>query len=267
MADNDFASLTEGELADLKLCGITTEEQLLRSTPGTVWHDLEQAQSFFPDHRISLTQERLADLCILEDEVPEKDENTNDIPGLREGEQAVPTVQFKRKKNLREEILRERELKEAERQRRNSELGAIAKLEHMHGLSKHFHAVRCSHPHRVFFGAWATLLLIVPFFGLLLIPFMLLSGNIDQMQPRTFGIAFVASVMPWVLIARTAECGVCHMRIFSFKHYAHHRTAHHLPFIGYTLATALHIITLFWFRCPACGTQMKIFGSSRRHRH
>lgn len=266
MSDHPFSSLNDAELADLKLCGITTEEQLQNSTASAVWHDLEQARSFFPDHRFALTEERLADICGQEEEVENEEEDTS-IPGLAEGQQAVPTVQFKRKKNLREELVRARELHEEERRRRNSELGTMAKLERLHGLSKHFHAVRCSHPHRVFFGAWATLLLIIPFFGLLLIPFMLLTGNIDQMKPVTFGAIFVATVTPWFLIARTAECGVCHMRLFSFKHYAHHRSAHHLPFIGYTIATALHIITLFWFRCPACGTQMKLFGNGHRHHH
>lgn len=263
MSDNVFNSLNAAEIADLKLCGITTGEQLKNSTASAVWRDLEQARSFFPDHSFALTEERLAGLCGQEEE--EAEEEDTSIPGLNEGQQAMPTVQFKRKKNLRAEIVREREQQEEERRRRNSELGTIAKLEHMHGLSKHFHAVRCSHPHRVFFGAWATLLLIIPFFGLLLLPFMLLTGNIDQMKPVTFGAVFIATVAPWFLIARTAECGVCHMRLFSFKHYSHHRTAHHLPFIGYTIATALHIIMLFWFRCPACGTQMKLFGKGRHH--
>lgn len=269
MSDNLYETMSAAEQADLKLCGITTEEQLLNCTPSTLWRDLEQARSFFPDHAFALTEQRVQELCRQEEEeVAEEEEETSTIPGLKEGQPGLPTVQFKNKKNLRKALLRERELQEEERHRRRNELGTIAKLESLHGLSKHFHAVRCSHPHRVLFGAWATLLLIVPFCGLLLIPFMLLTGNIDQMKPVTFGIAFAATVLPWFLIARTAECGVCHMRIFNFKHYGHHRDAHHLPFIGYTIATALHIILLFWFRCPACGTQMKLFGSGhRRHHH
>lgn len=254
-------TLTDAELADLKLCGITTEAQLLNSTADTLWRDLEQAQLFFPEHPFALTRQRLADILGDEDEEEkESEQNGSDIPGLIEVQQAEPAIQFKRKKNLRKELLRAQELREQE-----NSAGAMSKLERMHGLSKHFHAVRCSHPHRVLFGAFATLLLIIPFCGLLLIPFMLLTGNIDQMKPITFGAAFVVTVLPWFMIARPAECGVCHMRIFSFKHYTHHRSAHHIPFIGYTIATALHIIALFWFRCPACGTQMKLFGGSRRH--
>lgn len=267
MPDTIIETLSAEERADLKLCGITTEEQLLESSPSTLWRDLEQARAFFPDHNFALTQKRLAELCGEDEDTEEEDTpQTPDIPGLNEGQPATPTVQFKHKKNLKKELLRAQE-REEERQRRSSEMGAMSKLERMHGLSKHFHAVRCSHPHRVLFGAWATLLLIVPFCGLVLIPFMLLTGDIDKMQPITFGAAFAATVLPWFFIARTAECGVCHMRIFSFKHYGHHRTAHHIPLIGYTIATALHIIALFWFRCPACGTQMKLFGGSRRHHH
>lgn len=264
-----FDDLSKAELDDLKLCGITAAAQLENRTPGSVLHDLEQAQRFFPDHDFAITEERLTALCGQEDEETIDDSEEEDSVFPEGPEHATPTVQFKRKKNLREEILRERQAEEDIRKRRNSNISAMGKLERMHGLSTHFHAIHCSHPHRVYFGAWFTLLLIVPFCGLIIVPFMLLTDGLGMVTPLLLGVAFALTVLPWLLVARGTQCGVCHMPLFSFKNYPHHRTAHHLPLVGYTFTTALHIITMFWFRCPACGTQMKLFGRNRHsgHRH
>lgn len=266
MAYLTFKDLTPAEKEELSLCGITTEAQLHRCTAETLQQDLEHLRSFFPDRTPVLTTERVAALLPKVQEEDEEDASGDFIPRATA---VPPAAQFKRKKNLREEILREREEAEAERRRKGEarNLSTSEKLERMHGLSKHFHAIRCSHPLRVYFGAWATLLLIIPFFALLAIPTMLLTGDIDSGKPLYYGAAFAALVLPWFLIARNAECGVCHIPLYRFGNYPHNRDAHHLPLLGYTLTTALHIIFLFWFRCPACGTMLKINTRSSHHHH
>lgn len=256
-----YEELSQAEREELALCGITNAEQLQRCTAEGLMHDLAQLQSFFPNHRPVLREERVYAICS-----PAKEE-ASDSDVLPAPITTTPAAQFKHKKNLREEIMAEREAAEQARRRRNadSNLTTAEKLEHMHGLSKHFHAIRCSHPLRVYFGAWATLLLVVPFFALLSIPVMILTSDIEGGKPLYYGIAFAVLVLPWLLIARRAECGVCHIPLYRFGNYPHNRDAHHLPLLGYTLTTALHIIFLFWFRCPACGTMLKI--NTRGHHH
>lgn len=261
-----YEELTPTEREELALCGITNDEQLKRCTVSSLMQDLSQLQSFFPNHKPVLSEARVAALC----SEPQKEKESAEDEFIPETTGGTPAAQFKHKKNLREEILQEREAAEQARRlkHRDSNLSAAEKLERMHGLSKHFHAIRCSHPLRVYFGAWATLLLIIPFFALLAIPAMLLTGDIDSGKPLYYGIGFALLVLPWLMIARRAECGVCHIPLYRFGNYPHNRDAHHLPLLGYTLTTALHIIFLFWFRCPACGTMLKInTQSSHRHHH
>lgn len=262
-----FEELSQAEREELALCGITDAEQLQRCTAEGLMHDLARLQSFFPKHEPALSEARVKALCPAEAEQEEKEAISSDfIPETTGG---MPSVQFKNKKNLREEIMAEREAAEQARRSRvrGSKLSASEKLERMHGLSKHFHAIRCSHPLRVYFGAWATLLLIIPFFALLTIPAMLLTGDIDSGKPLYYGIGFALLVLPWLMIARRAECGVCHIPLYRFGNYPHNRDAHYLPLLGYTFTTALHIIFLFWFRCPACGTMLKINTQGHRHHH
>lgn len=259
-----YEELSQAEREELALCGITTAQQLERCSVATLMSDLENLKSFFPDREMVLSEARVRDICIEE---VEKSETENELVIVRQ--ERSPSSQFRHKKNLREEILKKREEAEAERHRKAQarHLSPMEKLERMHGLSSHFHAVRCSHPVRAYVGAWATLLLIVPFFALLIIPAMLLTGHIDGGKPLYFGLGFASLVLPWLLVARRAECGVCHIPLFKFGNYPHNKDAHHLPFLGYTFTTALHIIFLFWFRCPACGTPLKIAlsGKSRHH--
>lgn len=250
-------SLSDAERAELKLCGITTEEQLRRCTATTLQRDLEQARTFFPEQRFTLTAERLAEICGRnpEGENEEAASDDNVLSGLRAGEMRTPTVRFRNKKNLKQEIIDERKAV-AEGKRKENHI--------IHGFSKHFHAVHCSHPFRAFFGALATLLLPIPLFGLFAVPVLLLTDKLDDFKPVYLISAFVVLVLPYLLIARRADCSVCHMPIFSFGNYSRNRMAHHFPLLGYTLSTALHIVLLMWFRCPACGTPLKLF---RPHKH
>lgn len=257
-----YDRLSRAERDELALCGITSAEQFARCTENSLKHDIFQLKDFFPEHTIVLTEERLH--TIFGDE-PEEQHKAAFSFG-KEG--STPAVQFKHKRNLREELMHEKDAEEQEhrRQAHDHHRSPAEKLERMHGLSSHFHAIRCSHPYRVYFGAWATLLLIVPLFALLAVPVMILTGELEGGKPIYYGAAFVALILPWFLIARSVQCGVCHIPLYKFGNYPHNRAAHHLPLLGYTITTALHIIFLFWFRCPACGTPMKLSGS-RRHKH
>lgn len=260
-----FEELSQAEREELALCGITSAEQLQRCTAESLMRDLAQLQDFFPNHEPVLSEERVMLLNTAEPE--EQEPISSDFAPETTG--GAPAVQFKHKKNLREEILAEQEAERTPRRtkKQKNNLSAAEKLERRHGLSKHFHAIRCSHPARVYFGALATLLLSVPFCALLIIPGMILTGEIEGGSLISYAVAFGALVLPWLMIARRAECSVCHIPLYRFGNYPHNRHAHHLPLFGYTIATALHILFLFWFRCPACGTEMKISGRRSHHHH
>lgn len=256
MARLSYNDLSVAEKEELSLCGISTADQLHRCTAETLQRDLAQLKDFFPNRAPVLTEERVRQLCPIEAE--EQDEEQPLISDFRlQPTDHNPVVQFKNKRNLREEL----------KQTKKEAPAAQDKLSRMHGLSKHFHAIHCSHPWRVYFGSIATLLLLLPFAALLTIPAMLLTGELDSGKPIYFAAGFLVLVLPWFFIARRAECGVCHIPLFKFGNYPHNRDAHHFPLLGYTLTTALHIIFLFWFRCPACGTPMKLFSRSRPHHH
>lgn len=255
MADISFNDLTPAEKEELALCGITTEEQLHRCSAETLLQDLDNLKEFFPHRTLVLTEGRVQEICKESNE--EEEEAPARISDFRlQPTDHLPATQFKRKRNLRAEL---------EKDRKNP--SDHERLNRSHGLSKHFHAIHCSHPWRVYIGAFATLLLLIPFFALLTIPAMLLTGDLNSGKPIYFAAAFMVLVLPWLLIARNAQCGVCHIPLYRFGNYPHNRDAHHLPLLGYTIPMALHILFLFWFRCPACGTPMKLFGRAHHHHH
>lgn len=258
-----FDQLSPAEREELALCGITTAEQLERCAASDLLHDWEKLKSFFPDRDPALTEARIHAICGSADAATPQDDDF-DLAGTAVG---TPAAQFKNKRNLREELLHQKKTEGRAPHHTHGHHSVAEKLERRHGLSKHFHAIHCSHPFRVYFGAWATLLLLVPLFALLVLPVWILTNDLEAGKPIYYGIAFALLVLPWFLIARRADCGVCHIPLFKFGNYPHNREAHHLPLLGYTMATALHIIFLFWFRCPACGTPMKIAPGSRRRKH
>lgn len=258
MTSITLQELTEAERADLARCGITTNAQLEDCTASSLLRDIQRLQEFFPNQAPTLTPQRIAELFDDEELGNESSAEENTLGRLNLAPEPHPAQQFKKKRNLKKDILRKQEAEKLAQNKR---------MEHMHGLSKHFHAVHCSHPFRVFFGAFTAWLLLIPAAGLIVVPIMLLTGDLDGTQPIYFGAAFALLVLPWLTIGRSAICSVCHMPIYRFSHYSHHKQAHHFPLLGYTLPTALHVIFYFWFRCPACGTQLKLFGRRHHHHH
>ncbi len=256
--------LSPGERSDLELCGITSTNQLARISAEQLWADLQKAQHFFPQHRLSLTPQRLAQIC----------------GGQQQAEQPAAEPQQQNEPTAWDELqpLQAPQIRAAFKHRTSSRTDShdgtvevldkergipVKKAEKVNGLSKHFHAVHCTHSWRTYFGALATLLVFPALVGLVAVPVMLLSEQAPQLSPLMYGAGFAALVIPYLIYVHTVTCSVCHMNIFSFKAYTRNRAAHHLPLLGYTFATALHILIFFQYRCPACGTQQKLFG--RRH--
>ena len=51
---------------------------------------------------------------------------------------------------------------------------------------------------------------------------------------------------------------VCSCQFFRMRRCDKHRLAHNLPLMGYSFATALHLILFKWMRCMYCGTAIRL---------
>ena len=120
-------------------------------------------------------------------------------------------------------------------------------------------------PLKVWFGGLVAVLLqlCIPL-AVVAAPLLIL---LDQV-PTTFSwvpkwiIAFPIAVpilgLFYALISARAKCRVCAQRIYVPKHCLKNRKAHHLPYLGYIGALALHVLTFKWFNCTFCGTSIRI---------
>ncbi|MDB4737367.1 hypothetical protein OAF75_00885 [Verrucomicrobiales bacterium] len=54
------------------------------------------------------------------------------------------------------------------------------------------------------------------------------------------------------------RCRVCSCQFFRMRRCDKHRLAHNLPLLGYSFATALHLILFKWMRCMYCGTAIRL---------
>ena len=68
----------------------------------------------------------------------------------------------------------------------------------------------------------------------------------------------VVAFLVWFFIARKGSCPVCRQRQYSPKACFKHVKAHRIPFLGYMISTAIHVILFNWFRCIFCGTSIRI---------
>jgi len=120
-------------------------------------------------------------------------------------------------------------------------------------------------PLKVWFGGLAAVLLqlCIPL-AVVAAPMLIL---LDQLPDKfswvpkwiiAFPIAVPVLGLFYALVSTRAKCRVCAQRIYVPKHCLKNRKAHHLPFLGYIGALALHVITFKWFNCTFCGTSIRI---------
>ena len=256
-------ALSEVERSELQLCGITEDAQLRKTTVARLWKDLQQALEFFPDMEFVLTEERLKQIL---SEAPEI---------IAEGQEIEQTAPMTNTLIIERQPAKSDFFHTVSMEGRDANMNPqttaerIMHAEKVNGLSRDFHAICCNHPHRVYMGAAATALLLPAMISLVLIPILLVYGYEPLgKDPKMYGVAFGALILPYFFFLHLAHCSVCHIKLFTFRPYPHHMGMHNLPILGPTFATALHILVFFQFRCPACGTQMKLFGrsSSKRRR-
>ena len=136
MQPNPYHTLSPAEREELALCGISSEDQLLKATATQLCRDLRQARNFFPDRTFTLTPEKIHSL-FPETGLPEKSADAP-LPGWRS---AAPVAEFRSRS----------------RSSRNSETHRTNKQPFM------LHSpVRCTHRATAILAAFCTLFLLIP---------------------------------------------------------------------------------------------------------
>lgn len=252
MEETTFQQLTEQEVSELSLCGISNESQLLRADINTILKDLRTAQKYFPDKHFSLTRKRLESLLGAQVTVEEPAEETESAKEAEEDEEDTfkvenvgPTTGFRRSAG--------------ERAKKQSRKNGKAQHRILHS------SVRTSHPWGAIFAAMSMLLLVVPALSTVVLSFMLMTNSLPDISlPVLVGIFIIAPSLPYMIFSRTAHCPVCHIRIFSFGNYTRNHSAHHIPGLGYNAAAALNLLFRFRFICPGCGTPIRLTRSKSK---
>lgn len=282
-----LASLSAEEQATLKLCGISQDAQLARTTVAALARDLQQCKQIFPSQACEIpaaTLQRICDEARMQHSgtpapadaprrtaAPEKGAGlffsracpTLVVSGHHRNRSHTPGVTQARPLSATNDEIEQHLPKTpaahtpADRQER---IGAAAAYDY-------HNAVHNTHSAAVYLGAWATILFVLDVCAIIIIPLLIILGFEIPIDIRGVGIGVaIAAAVPYLCLNSHAICSVCRIGIFSFKKYSHNRQAHWMPLLGCALPTALHVAFRFWFRCPACGTPQKLFRRSR-HRH
>ncbi len=262
MARNSIIpSLTAEEQQVLALCGITQDEQLAHIGPRALLREIEAASPFFPEELENFRPDiaRLETICrqaagLSQMSSSETSSLWQDSPLPREEEPQQKRFSAATGRMLVDDHRHAKKAEMMDENRRKSDPRDFS------------HSIRCAHPVAIYLNAWFTLFLVATAVTLMLIVAGLLIGiEYEGKHGLILAAIMICVVLGYAFLLSMATCSTCRISVFSFRRYPRHRKAHHIPFIGYTIATALYTIFFFRFRCPSCGTPQKFFGK-RHHR-
>lgn len=237
MPDSLISTLPETTRRELSICGITTDAQLERTAPARIWQDLQTARRFFPDESFALT--------------------------LQDIEKIVATLH--RKETGRKEQVSPPQAAVAPHAEETDFRHSLQTAGQSRRKSRRNNYITHRAPLLSFLGAITALLMPMFFLALIGAGYLLLFTDERPLgnNPYIYMAAPLVFLIPHLLMVRFARCSVCHMPLFAYKPYSHHKRAHHIPLLGVAFSTALHVLFLLRFRCPACGTAQRLYGSPR----
>lgn len=259
MSDSIIPSLSPDVRRQLKLCGITTDSQLAGGNAKVLFGELRMASELFPEEQITLTEQTINSIICEAQKI-------HGVPAKRQ-EKKITSVNIfpaeikSTKEEENEKIEAVQQTSEKAQFRRD-----LKKASHRSGAGG---AITSGHPFTLLVGSVAALLVPLFILSMIGIPYLLLVSDYSSFGNREaiYLLLCFILIVPHLIMVRLAHCSVCHMNIFTFRNYPHHRKAHRLPLVGATIATALHILFRFRYVCPACGTEQKLFGKRKRNRH
>lgn len=260
-----LSSLPPNERKALATCGILNDEQLSKVDADVLLRDLAMAAEAFPEADFSIPEKKLRRLCRQaagEQNDSEEYESDEDWDTAEERTETAEPIGH--------DAPLPRALPELSlRHHQHHSTGGRASRKNMTTAPGVSSSVHCSRPIATYLAAVFTLVFYISISSLLALPFLIFTGYLDGEYLFPCAGAFVLSLLPYLFIGIHCHCCVCKMKFFTLVHYNRNRHAHAIPFLGLTsLSTALHIIFRLWYRCPACGTALRLFRSrhSRRHR-
>lgn len=254
-----ISSLTPNEQEALAICGIQKDEQLAKIDPDTLLRDLKVARETFPEATFDISEDKLRSL----------------FNNAVQAEDAAPSPAPEERTPVKENLSTDEETEGQEETFRT--LPELTLRSHQHHTAKHTstalweapgvaHSVHCAHPFSTYLSALSVLGLHAGALSLLLLPFAIFAGYLDTSYLYPCAIAALALILPYLFIGIRCYCSVCKMRFFRLMPYNTNRHAHTVPFFGLTaFVTALHIAFRLWYRCPACGTAIRLFHTKHRH--
>lgn len=258
-----ISTLPQPEQKALAVCGIYKAEQLCRLQLSTFLAEMAQAAELFPETFAGITKERLRDIYLQAitinsrqispedgDTLPPETEK-NILPEAKSSAHPIPQLGKKQHTKVHKTV--------PEIPTKEGQI-SLSKLSRESGIAGQTKSIRNARPFRTYFSSVICLWMVVSCFYLLIagINAMLQFEPPEKWELIIPMASFFLSVFFFLTYATKTTCPVCNMKLYSIHRYGRNHHAHHLPFIGYAGATALHIIFRLWFRCPACGTPQRL---------
>ncbi len=130
---------------------------------------------------------------------------------------------------------------------------------------RYIRGVLHSHPWSITAGAFVTILLFVATpLAMISALLLLLSGE----MPNDFGwvpgwIIMFPLILPlfglcYLIWGMGGSCRICGQNLFRHGRHRKNTRAHRITGLGYIFPLCLHILLFRWFRCPHCGTPVRL---------
>ncbi len=253
-------TLAPTEQKALAVCGVYKTQQLLSVSLDTLLADMENAAEFFPEEMQALSRQRLEEIyrsthALAPEEAPQPEYQTTNRPEEEDSyERSLPPLVRRHGGRIQQQ------------QRPNCDTIDITKVDdnqQIKSTGSKSNAICNIRPFRTYFSALVHVGLGVSIVLFLIVTFRFLF-EMEENTTLFISVGLLGLFLfLYICYARKTKCPVCNIGVYSLHNYPRNKHAHYFPLLGYTLATALHIVFFFWFRCPACGTAQKLF--KRRH--
>jgi hypothetical protein len=130
---------------------------------------------------------------------------------------------------------------------------------------RYIRGVLHSHPISIGFGALVTLIMSVMLpLGIISGLLLLLSGEMPERfnwVPKwilVFPLSLPVFVMAYLIWGLQGKCRICAQKMFVPKICLKNSKAHHIRGLGHVIPVSIHILLFKWFRCPYCGTPVRL---------
>lgn len=281
----DSLNLDRSEQKALEICGINRLCQLAAASPEQLSRDLAAAERLFPDQPLSISLQRLTDICSAarqalaeadpaghpmqpDDAVPKAPEQ----PGHAQTQTAttpqeapIPSAPSAKTSEPAAEAKPSAPPQRLHSSRRGTgeEFAPAPVSHHRHRTQKGLDNYHAAHPVAL---VLASLFLLLTLLGALLLIVASVYLMMDEEPPLPApGIIIGCAVtgVAYLLCLTRCKCVICRGRMCSVFSHKRGRHAHYIPLLGHTIPTAFAILFTLSTVCPHCNTRQSIIGGFR----